>query len=256
MILSLLRKRARPKAPATEAKIWPKTHIDIDGVDVPVIIVENARSERLTLRIMTGGKELRLSVPPHTPYRHIDQFLQKHRQWVAKKLALMPKVHTIADGTAIQLRGVPHLIVHQGRGRGLVKPVERDGQWQLDVHGDIRHLSRRVVDYLKKQARSDLHLAVSSHADNLGVKAKSITLRDTTSRWGSCSSRGALSFSWRIIMAPPDILDYLAAHEVAHLRQMNHSPDFWELVAETCPHAKTSRAWLKTHGTVLHALLV
>ncbi len=114
----------------------------------------------------------------------------------------------------------------------------------------------RVVDFLKKQARDDLLRAVGRHAAALGVQAKSITLRDTTSRWGSCSSSGALSFSWRIILAPPEVLDYLAAHEVAHLREMNHSPRFWKLVEETCPHTKTSKAWLKAHGSTLHAITV
>jgi predicted metal-dependent hydrolase len=109
---------------------------------------------------------------------------------------------------------------------------------------------------LKKQARCDLVQAVERHAPNIGVKAKSITLRDTTSRWGSCSSSGALSFSWRIILAPPEVLDYLAAHEVAHLREMNHSPRFWKLVEENCSHFKSSRAWLKNHGSSLHAVLI
>ena len=97
---------------------------------------------------------------------------------------------------------------------------------------------------------------MARHSATLGVKAKSITMRDTTSRWGSCSSSGALNFSWRIIMAPPEVLDYLAAHEVAHLREMNHSDRFWALVAETCPNFEAHKAWLRTHGTGLHAVTV
>jgi predicted metal-dependent hydrolase len=117
-------------------------------------------------------------------------------------------------------------------------------------------LPRRVLDFLKKQAREDLSNAIDFHAERLGVKPKSISIRDSKTRWGSCSSNGTLSFSWRIILAPSDILDYLAAHEVAHLREMNHSPRFWKLVEDTCPHTKQSRAWLKAHGAILHALVV
>jgi predicted metal-dependent hydrolase len=252
MMLSLLKKRTAMKQKAEPRQAW----LDVDGVDVPVIIAENSRSRRLTLRIVPGGKELRLSAPPKTPYREIDAFLYKHRNWVAARLLHMPEVQQLIDGVKIPLRGVPHRIVHQGRDRGLGKVVECDGELQIHVFGDVRHLSRRVVDFLKKQARADLVQAVDHHGSILGVKAKSITLRDTTSRWGSCSSSGALSFSWRIILAPPNVLDYLAAHEVAHLREMNHSPRFWKLVEETCPHTQTSKAWLKAHGSTLHAIVV
>ena len=252
MMLSLLKKRTPAKQKPGPRQAW----LDVDGVDVPVVISENSRSRRLTLRIVPGGKELRVSTPPKTPYREIDAFLHKHRGWVASKLAHMPDVQVLDNGAEIPLRGVPHRIVHQGRDRGLAKAVECDGEMQIHVFGDMRHLSRRVVDFLKKQARDDLLRAVGRHAAALGVQAKSITLRDTTSRWGSCSSSGALSFSWRIILAPPEVLDYLAAHEVAHLREMNHSPAFWKLVEKTCPHTKTSKAWLKAHGSTLHAIIV
>ncbi len=252
MRLPLLQKRAVKKSPVQPRKAW----LDVDGRDVPVIISENVRAKRLTLRIQPGGEELRMSVPPHTAYGEIDGFLQKHRNWVAAKIARMPRVRAIADGAEIMLRGVPHIIVHQGRGRGLVKGVDDNGDMQLHVFGDIRHLPRRVVDYLKKQARADLAKAVEFHSERLGVKAKSISIRDSKTRWGSCSSNGTLSFSWRIILAPPEILDYLAAHEVAHLREMNHSSRFWKLVDETCPHSKSSRQWLKMHGSTLHALAV
>ncbi len=240
----------------TETMPPRQTWLDVDGRDVPVSVVENARSQRLTLRIQPGGEELRMSVPPKTPFREIDAFLQKHRNWVAARISRMPKVQSLTAGEIILLRDEPHRIVHKGSGRGLIKVLQHQDEWQIHVHGDERHLPRRVVDFLKKQARADLLRAVDVHAGNLGVKPKSISIRDTKTRWGSCSSNGSLSFSWRIILAPPNVLDYLAAHEVAHLREMNHSPRFWKLVEETCPHSKPSRAWLKAHGATLHALVI
>ena len=252
MRLPLLKKRARKTEIAPPRKTW----LDVDGCDVPVIIAENPRSRRLTLRIQPGGEELRMSVPPQTPFREIDAFLQKHQNWVAARLSRMPKVQSIAAGEIINLRGLPHLIVHMGRGRGVVKSILVESDRQIQVHGDERHLPRRVLDFLKRQAREDLANAVDFHAERLGVKANSISIRDSKTRWGSCSSNGTLSFSWRIILAPSDVLDYLAAHEVAHLREMNHSSRFWKLVEQTCPHTKQSSAWLKANGATLHALMV
>ncbi len=251
MALSFLRKQT-VKSTKSPRQTW----LEVAGGNIPVVITENARSRRLTLRIVPGGKEMRVTAPPRTPFREIDAFLYKHRGWVAARLSSLPEVQTIEAGATITLRGVPHVIIHAGRGRGLVKAVEEDGEYQLHVYGDIHHLQRRLLDFLKNEARRDLAKAVHHHAANLGATVKSITLRDTKTRWGSCSSSGALSFSWRVILAPPDVLDYLAAHEVAHLREMNHSPRFWKLVAETCPHARTSKTWLKRNGASLHALVI
>ncbi|MEL6746154.1 MAG: M48 family metallopeptidase, partial [Pseudomonadota bacterium] len=116
--------------------------------------------------------------------------------------------------------------------------------------------NKRIYGDLKRQAKQDLTKAVAYYASELGVKPKSITLRDTTSRWGSCSSSGALNFSWRIILAPPDVLNYLAAHEVAHLREMNHSDRFWAHVKAICPDMDAQKAWLRAHGQKLHAVTV
>ena len=120
------------------------------------------------------------------------------------------------------------------------------------VSGERPHVARRVADFLKREARKDLEAAVARHSKQLGVKPRRIVLRDTVSRWGSCSSTGGLNFSWRLILAPPFVLDYLAAHEVAHIVHMNHSPMFWKLARRL--HSETDRAevWLKVHGANLH----
>lgn len=120
------------------------------------------------------------------------------------------------------------------------------------VAGGADFTERRVHDYLKREARKDLHKASLEYAEELGVRVKRVSIRDQSSRWGSCTSAGSLSFSWRLILAPPYVLDYLAAHEVAHLVEMNHSPRFWRVVARVCPSVERAKNWLDTYGNDLH----
>ena len=152
------------------------------------------------------------------------------------------------------LRGVSHAIVEIGSRRGPVVELAScaAGRPQLVVSGECDHVERRLRDWLAVEARRDLVERVAWHADNLCLKARRVTVRDQKSRWGSCSSNGSLSFSWRLIMAPPHVLDYVAAHEVAHLREMNHGPRFWALVAKTMPQCDESKRWLRTFGNELH----
>ena len=127
-----------------------------------------------------------------------------------------------------------------------------DGEPLLCVAGEAPHIDRRVGDFLRREALRDLEAASRRAAEQLGVAIKRISVRDQSSRWGSCSTTGVLSYSWRLILAPPFVLDYLAVHEVAHLIEMNHSPRFWRLVNGICPDADRAKAWLDVHGTDLH----
>jgi predicted metal-dependent hydrolase len=142
--------------------------------------------------------------------------------------------------------------VHRPGERGVVWLEASERGPLICVSGERPHVARRVADFLKREARKDLEAAVARHSKRLGVKPRRIVLRDTVSRWGSCSSTGGLNFSWRLILAPPFVLDYLAAHEVAHIVHMNHSPMFWKLTRRL--HSETDRAevWLKIHGPNLH----
>lgn len=143
--------------------------------------------------------------------------------------------------------------MHRAGERGTVWPDVRDsGEKILCVAGGVEHLTRRVHDFLKREARRELTEASHRYADVLGVKVKRLTIRDQSSRWGSCTSAGALSFSWRLILAPPYVLDYLAAHEVAHLVEMNHSARFWKVVGRICPATERAKKWLDVHGNDLH----
>ena len=247
MILSLLRK-APPPARPTE-----RLH-EVAGRTLPLRIVENARATRLTLRIEPGGQGLRVTVPPGISAREVDRFVDRHRGWLEKRLAKVPDKTQVRPGVKVPLRGVPHLIVHEPGRRGGVTVGEVEGRPALFVHGDRPHLPRRVADFLKREAKKDIEALVGKHTAGLGRKAKAISYKDTTSRWGSCTSDGRLAFSWRIMMAPPAVIDYLVAHEVAHLKEMNHGPKVWKLCAELCPRTDEAKAWLKKNGGALQAI--
>ena len=159
----------------------------------------------------------------------------------------------IQPGTVLPLRGVPHRIVHRAGERGTVWTETRDsGEKILCVAGGAEHMERRVHDYLKREARKDLQKASLAYAGELGVRVKRVSIRDQSSRWGSCTAAGSLSFSWRLILAPPFVLDYLAAHEVTHIVHMNHSPMFWKLTRRLFPETDRAEAWLKANGADLH----
>lgn len=247
MVLGLLRSRARVPAPPVV-----RDHA-VAGRTLPLRIVENARAKRLTLRIDAGGKGLRITIPPGVAPREIDKFLERHSGWLETRLAKLPDDSALRAGVRLPLRGVPHLIVHQP-GRGTVSHGVVEDEPALIVHGDAHHLPRRLADFLKREAKRDITALVEKHTANVGRKAKAIRFKDTTSRWGSCTSDGTLSFSWRIMMAPRPVIDYLVAHEVAHLKEMNHGPRFWALCRELCPRTDEARAWLKKNGGALQAI--
>lgn len=228
--------------------------LDIGGRQVPLTIVEHARATRLTLRIETRGCGARVTVPPGVRRPEIDRFLERNHDWLRGKVERLPDRDALKPGTRIPVRGVPHRIVHMDGKRGVTKTGRDATEPVLVVFGDKRHLSRRIADFLKKQAKAEIEPLVAGHAGAIGKKVRSIRFKDTASRWGSCSADGNLSFSWRIMMAPPTVIDYLVAHEVAHLKEMNHSPDFWALCESLCPKTKEGRAWLKRNGSKLQAI--
>jgi predicted metal-dependent hydrolase len=192
-------------------------------------------------------------MPPRGTIAEAKDFAQLHGGWIAARLGRLPKAAPFQPGTVVPLRGVPHRIVHRAGERGTVWIETRDsGEKILCVAGGTEFVDRRVHDFLKREARRELQKSAQAHASELGVRVKRLSIRDQSSRWGSCTSHGSLSFSWRLILAPPFVLDYLAAHEVAHLVEMNHSPRFWRVVARICPSAERAKKWLDTSGNDLH----
>jgi predicted metal-dependent hydrolase len=248
MVFALLRRTA-PHRPAPVLR-----EHEVAGRLLQLKIVENDRARRLTLRIDAGGQGLRVTVPPGISGREVDRFLANHRGWLEARLAKVPEQPVVRPGISLPLRGVPHLIVHEPGTRGTVTIGEAEGQPALIVHGDRRHLPRRLTDFLKREARNDIDALVLKHTATVGRRAKAIRYKDTTSRWGSCTADGTLAFSWRIMMAPRPVIDYLVAHEVAHLKEMNHGPKFWKLCKELCPRTEEARAWLKKNGGALQSI--
>jgi len=211
------------------------------------------QARRYTLRIQSATREVVLTIPPRGTMKEAREFAQKHGGWIAARLDRLPKAAPFADGAVVPLRGVAHRISHRRAVRGTVwTEIAGDGAHLLCVAGDARHIDRRISDYLRREAKRDLEAASLGYAHELGVRVKRVAVRDQSSRWGSCSTSGVLSFSWRLILAPSTVLKYLAAHEVAHLIEMNHSVRFWRLVQRLCPDHERAKIWLDVHGTDLH----
>lgn len=211
------------------------------------------RARRYTLRIHPSDREAILTMPPRGTLADAKEFAQRHGAWIAARLGRLPKAAPFQPGTVVPLRGVAHKIVHRAGVRGTVWVETRDsGEKIICVAGEAEHIERRVHDFLKREARNDLHKASQHYAATLNVKVRRLSIRDQSSRWGSCTSAGSLSFSWRLILAPPHVLDYLAAHEVAHLVEMNHSVRFWKVVGKVCSATERAKTWLDTHGNDLH----
>ncbi len=211
-----------------------------------------ATSRRYTLRVRAASRDVVLTMPARGTLKAARAFAERHAAWIGVGLARLPKPVAFAPGELAPLRGVNHLIVHRADARGVVWVEAAPEGPLICVAGEAPHVPRRVADFLKREARRDLEAAVARYAATLDVKPRRLSLRDTASRWGSCSSLGALNFSWRLILSPPFVLDYLAAHEVAHIRHMNHSPLFWALTRRLFPETERAEAWLKAHGASLH----
>jgi predicted metal-dependent hydrolase len=211
------------------------------------------QARRYTLRIDAPTREVVLTMPPRGSVREAKEFAQKHGGWIAARLKRLPEATPFAHGVEVPLRGEPHRIVHRRGERGTVwTETDGSGQRLLCVAGEPPHVDRRISDFLKREAQRDLDAASRGYAAQLGVSIKRICVRDQSSRWGSCSNTGVLSFSWRLILAPSFVLDYLAAHEVCHLVELNHSPRFWRLVKRLYPQLERAKVWLDANGTDLH----
>lgn len=276
------RKTTSPRRPRSgPSGTDPIQSIHIAGRDLLVTVRRNRQARRLILRLAPEGDGVLVTAPPRAGARQIAEFLQRHRSWIEDRLDDAPRPIDIVDGAILPFRGTPLRIVHHGgRLRTRLAPsspgadaVPEDARlvalfadraatqkpeqpFELHVGGAPEHLARRVADFLKAEAKASLASAVERHAKTVGLTPGAMTLKDTKSRWGSCTSDRRLSFSWRIAMAPPDVLDYLAAHEVAHFVEMNHSAAFWALCRKLCPKTEAGRTWLRTHGAVLQAVRI
>lgn len=238
------RRSAAPGVSIAEAQ---RRAVALD-LGAPVSIRVNARARRLLLRIDPSARQVELVLPNGVPAEHGLRFLEAQRGWIAARLEALPRPVPFADGAVVPVFGVPHRIVRE---RDPAAPPVTIADGEIRVRGAPEHVGRRVRDHLARLARQELSRRAHHYAAQIGRPVTRVGVRDTKSRWGSCSSSGALSFSWRLVLAPETVVDYVVAHEVAHLLEMNHGPRFWRLVRTMTPDCATPRAWLKRHRTEL-----
>lgn len=243
---------SRPRAKASPSVKLLK----VDGLPAPVEIRRHPTARRLTLRVSRTQRSVVLTIPRYSDVREADRFLARSIDWVRERLECVPEPAPFVHGGLVPLRGGIHEIHFAGpmARRPIVEivPGLAGGPPRLVVTGPLEHAPRRLRDWFIAEATRDLDQRVGHHTKVLALRARRITLRDQKSRWGSCSSDGQLSFSWRLIFAPPFVLDYVAAHEVAHLAEMNHGPRFWRLVEKTMPGLDEAKLWLRSHGVELY----
>jgi len=213
---------------------------------IPLILRRSPRAKRISLRISQLDGRVTLTMPKRLAQREALAFAQSKEPWIRKHLSERGEDISVGIGTELPLGG-RLLQVVQGQGRKV-----QLGQDEIAVPGSAERVGARLGAYLKEVARDRLAGACDDYAARLGRPYARITMRDTRSRWGSCTSDGALMFSWRLIMTPPEVLDYVAAHEVAHLAEMNHSAAFWAGVERIYGPYAAPRKWLRTEGNTLH----
>ncbi|MBV9655111.1 MAG: M48 family metallopeptidase [Acetobacteraceae bacterium] len=225
----------------------PSELLPLPGGPARVEWRRSPRARRVSLRIRPHDGAIIVTLPPRAGRPAGLALLRTHAAWVSDRLAALPSAVPFEDGASVPVGGVGHLIRHVPGGRG--------GAWfeagAIHVAGAPEFLRRRVHDLLRAEARRRLSALAAEKAALGGLQARRVTVKDTVSRWGSCSADGSLAFSWRLVMAPPFVQDYVAAHEVAHLRHMNHGPRFWALVRTLTPHMDAAVSWLHEEGQSL-----
>ena len=222
----------------------------LDGVPpLDIILRRSARARRYSLRVSRVDGQVTLTLPVRARVAQAMAFARDHEDWVRARLAEMPKGRRVVRGGVVPIAGADRVIT----AAPVKTPHLRDDRLMIPerlLTGAA--VGPGVAACLKILARDRLLTVCDGHAAALGRRYSGLVLRDTRSRWGSCSSAGRLMFSWRLIMAPPEVLEYVAAHEVAHLVEMNHAPAFWACVARLMPGYRAHRDWLRAHGAALH----
>lgn len=212
----------------------------------------NPRAKRLILRIDPKLGEAVITAPRQRDFKAAQRFATERVDWIETHTSAFSTELALIPGADIPFRGVEHRLTRsadRGKTRAQTEPEP-----VIDSPGAEETYSDRLIRFFRMEARHALSEAVDKHAERLAAQPQRITIRDTVSRWGSCSAKGHLNFSWRLILAPPEVLDYVAAHEVAHLIEMNHSKAFWALVEASFGPHQQARNWLKTNGRRLQSV--
>ncbi|MBD9525344.1 M48 family metallopeptidase [Paracoccus sp. PAR01] len=211
------------------------------GGDIPVLLRRSSRARRMTLRVTRAEGQVVLTLPLRASLTEGRAFAESRAEWLRSVRAEMPPLALVQPGALLPVEGLRYEITPAA-----TRAVRIEGDRLLVPKG--RPVGTVVAAYLKHLAHSRLVPACDRHAARLGRSFRAIALRDTRSRWGSCTHDGRLMFSWRLAMAPREVLDYVAAHEVAHLAHMDHSPDFWAATERLYPGCQLQRGWLRQNG--------
>jgi predicted metal-dependent hydrolase len=220
----------------------------IDGRAVEVTMRLNPRARRLIVKVHPSTGEISVTAPSQRSLDRALDFAQGEASWISRQLARVPAPVALVPGARLPFRGREHTIV---KGEGGSVRHDPDAA-ELRVGGRDEHVPRRLADFLKKESRRVLAEQSRDYALRIGATVNRVTTRDTASRWGSCSANRHISYCWRLILAPDFVRDYVVAHEVAHLREMNHGPRFWRIVRSLAADIEAPQAWLRQHGTALH----
>lgn len=214
----------------------------------------NPRARRISVRIDARAGEAVAVAPREKHLAQAVDFARSRTGWIAERLRARPQGQALSPGRAVSVLGRPHDLVATG-GAGAARIAEQDGRPVILSGGDGAAFSRRIENLLKRLARQALTERTEVHRRALGQAPVRLSIADTRSRWGSCSPRArTIRYSWRVVMAPPAVLDYLAAHEVAHLVHADHSPAYWAVVERLIGDPRPHRRWLREHGAELHAV--
>lgn len=225
-----------------------KTFDIAEAVGMDIKVVPSRSGRKLTLKIDEKERRPVLSVPRFCSRKYAIEFVNEHTEWIVKALAKLPEIKYFAANESFSLLGQEVKLEHH--------PEARRGVWlednKLCVSGDAAFIHRRVRDYIKKRAGEEFYTRSKELADRLGCELNGVSIKDTSSRWGSCSSLKHINYSWRIALAPDFVIEYLMAHEVSHLKHPDHSDEFWACVATLCPEWSRGRIWLKRYGKTLY----
>ena len=221
--------------------------VDVGSASVRLAV--NARARRIGLRIDAAGQVV-ATAPSTRALPQALAFARARSGWIAERLTARPQAVALEPGSTIPVRGRPvRLVAEPGR-----RAARLEGETVV-AGGEGDAFARRVLRLLRAEALADLRAATARHVAALGKPIPTVAVADARTRWGSCTpGRGTIRYSWRLILSPPPVLDYVAAHEVAHLAEANHSPAFWAVVARLYGDPKPARTWLKAHGAALHAV--
>lgn len=201
----------------------------------------------MVLRVSHVGAPTTLTLPPGVSLSQARAFLVDQESWIRGHLSTQKHTSIVLDGTVLPFRGGTLTV----RAASVSRVSRVDDTLLIPARAPVGTLA---AVWMREEARRSLVSASERYAARLGVSIGRVSLRDPRSRWGSCSHAADLMYSWRLIMAPPDVLDYVAAHEVAHIVELNHSAAFWDVVSRLFPDYAVPRDWLRTNGSSLHRI--